>query len=110
MTKAMKMLEDFRKRASYRDEYPGNNMPTIFGLLIDAYFGDVIGLLKEENASIERVVRDAICSYEESYPGAPNDDCERELKERAEIANKWLIDHGFEPQKFTWSKEEMPCL
>ena len=110
MTRAMKMLEDFRKCASYRDENPGNCMPTIFGLPMDVYIGDVIGLLKEENASIERIVRDAICSYQESFPSAPNDDCERELIERAEKANKWLVDHGFDPEKFTWSKEEAPCL
>ena len=110
MTKAMKMLEDFRKCASYRDEFPGNNMPTIFGLPMDVYIGDVIGLLKEENAAIERIVRDAICSYQESFPSAPNDDCEREIIERAEKANKWLVDHGFEPEKFTWSKDEPPCL
>lgn len=110
MTKAMKMLEDFRKCASYSDEIPGNCMPTIFGLPIDVYIGDVIGLLKDENASIERIVRDAICSYQESFPSAPNDDCERELIERAEKANKWLVDHDFEIESLLWSKEESPCL
>lgn len=110
MTKAMKMLEDLRRCASYRDEYPGNDMPTIFGLPMDVYIGDVIGLLKEENASIERIVRDAICSYQESFPSAPNDDCERELIERAEKANKWLVDHDFEIEPLLWSKEEPPCL
>ena len=59
---------------------------------------------------LERLVRDAIISYQEMYPRAPNDDCERELIERAEKANKWLVDHGFEPEKFTWRKEEAPCL
>ena len=110
MTKAMKMLEDFRKCASYRDEFPGNNMPTVFGLPMDVYIGDVIGFLKEENAAIERIVRDAICSYQESFPRAPNDDCERELIERAEKANKWLVDHDFVIEKLFWSREEQPCL
>ena len=47
---------------------------------------------------IERIVRDAIISYEKLYQIAPNDDCERELKERAAIGNKWLKDHGFEEE------------
>jgi len=109
MTRAMEMLDDFRKCAASRNEFP-DGLPLMCGLPIEVYIVDVIKLLNDENASIERVVRDAICSYEESFPGAPNDDCERELKERAEIANKWLVDHGFEPEKFTWSKEEVPCL
>lgn len=110
MTKAMKMLEDFRRCASYRDEYPGNNMPTIFGLPIDVYIGDVIGLLKEENASIERIVRDAIIDYQEMYGHAPNDEAERDIMNRAENANKWLVDHDFEIEPLLWSKEEVPCL
>ena len=110
MTKAMKMLDDFRKCASYRDEFPGNNMPTVFGLPMDVYIGDVIRLMKEENAAIERIVRDAICSYQESFPRAPNDDCEHELIERAEKANKWLVEHGFAPERIMFSKEELPCL
>lgn len=110
MTKAMKMLEDLRKCSSYRDGYRGKDIPTIYGIPIDVYVGDVIGLLKEENESIERIVRDAICSYQESFPSAPNDDCERELIERAERANKWLVDHDFEIESLLWSKEEVPCL
>ena len=110
MTKAMKMLEDFRKCASYRDEYPGNNMPTVFGLPMDVYIGDVIGLLKEESAQIERVVRDAIIDYQEMFTNAPNDEAEREVVERAKKGNKWLVDHGFEPEDLYWTKEEAPCL
>ena len=110
MTKAMKMLEDFRKCASYRDEYPGNNMPTVFGLPMDVYIGDVIGLLKEENASIERIVRDAIIDYQEMFTNAPNDEAEREVVERAEKANNWLLEHDFEIEPLSWTKEEAPCL
>lgn len=109
MTRAMEMLENFRKCAASRNEFP-DGLPLICGLPIEVYIGDAIKLLDEENASIERVVRDAICSYEEFYPSAPNDDCERELRERADVANKWLVEHSFEPEKFTWSKEVPPCL
>ena len=105
MSRAMEMLDDLWRCVIYRAD-----IPTIFERPISSYLAQVIDLLKEENKSIERVVRDAICSYEESFPGAPNDDCELELKERAEIANKWLIDHGFEPEKLTLNKEEVPCL
>lgn len=109
MTKAMKMLDDFRKCTSYRSNFPGF-LPTIFGIPMDVYIGDVIGCLNEENESIERIVRDAICSYQESFPRAPNDDCERELIERADKANKWLVEHGFAPERLMFSREEMPCL
>lgn len=109
MTKAMEMLENFKTCAARRNQFP-DGLPPMCGQPIEVYIGDVIKLLNEENASIERVVRDAICSYEESYPGAPNDDCERELRERAGKANRWLVGHGFEPEKFTWSKEEVPCI
>ena len=112
MTKSMQMLERLKDAAKFSIEKRAGAT----GCLV-AFGGDLIGGLqeiidgiKESDASIERSVRDAICSYEESYPSAPNDDCERELRERAEIANKWLVDHGFEPEKFTWSKEEPPCL
>lgn len=64
---------------------------------------------RAEARSIERLIRDAIIGYEESYPKAPNDDCERELKERAAIGNKWLNDHGFEEEKVVFDKEEVPC-
>ena len=59
---------------------------------------------------LERLVRDAIISYQEMYPRAPNDDCERELKERAEAGNRWLEAHGLKPEVLNWSREEAPQL
>lgn len=58
---------------------------------------------------IERLVRDAIVGYVLAYPKAPNDDCERELKERAAIGNKWLAERGLEPESVIFDKEEVPC-
>ena len=66
--------------------------------------------LAAEAKFIERVVRDAIVGYQEAYASAPNDDCERELKERAELANQWLTTHGLTPETINWSKEATPCL
>ena len=63
-----------------------------------------------DDSRIERIVRDAIIDYQGMYSSAPNDDAERELKERAAIANEWLVSHGFEPEKTFWGKEESPCL
>ena len=63
-----------------------------------------------EDSRIERVVRDAIIDYQEMFAHAPNDDAERELKERAAVANEWLVSHGFPPEKTIWDKEESPCL
>lgn len=59
---------------------------------------------------IERIVRDAIISYTEQYVTAPNDDVEREIQHRAEVANEWLSQHGFAEEPTNWSKEEIPCL
>ena len=71
-------------------------------------------MVEEANASealeIERVVRDAIIDYSEQFVNAPNDDAERELKERAFRANAWLEAHGFKAEQVIWSKEETPCL
>lgn len=64
---------------------------------------------KRDAQRIERTVRDAICDYQEMYVHAPNDDAEREVKERAMNANKWLKDHGFEEEKVVFDKEEVPC-
>ena len=61
--------------------------------------------VKDEAQPLERIVRDAIIGYQEEFPHAPNDDCERELKERAAIANAWLVAHGFEEEPTIWSKE-----
>lgn len=65
---------------------------------------------KREAQSIERIVRDAIIDYNEMYQSAPNDEAERDLRERAARANAWLKQHGFEEEPFHWSKEETPCL
>lgn len=59
---------------------------------------------------IERIVRDAIISYTEQYVNAPNDETEREIQHRAEVANNWLKQHGFDEEPTNWSKEEIPCL
>ena len=65
---------------------------------------------KREAQSIERIVRDAIIDYNGMYPSAPNDEAERDLRERAARANAWLKQHGFEEEPVIWSKEETPCL
>ena len=113
MANAMKMLREFNEAAlSARDNSfrCGQGDVTILGKPVYVYLQQIIEALRSDDLLIERAVRDAICGYQESYPQAPNDECERELVERAEKANKWLVDHGFEPEKFTWSKEETPCL
>ena len=65
---------------------------------------------RREAKSIERIVRDAIIDYTEQYVNAPNDDVEREIQHRAEVANNWLKQHGFAEEPTNWSKEEIPCL
>lgn len=55
--------------------------------------------------TIERVIRDAIVDYNEMFPSCPNDDCERDLRERARIANEWLKSHGYEEEKFYFAEE-----
>ena len=62
---------------------------------------------RAEARSIERLIRDAIVSYDELYKMSPNDDCERELKKRAAIGNKWLNDHGFVDEKVFFDEEEV---
>lgn len=59
---------------------------------------------------MERIVRDAILSYEQLYKEAPNDDVEQEIFERCAIAQGWLVAHGFERQKVSFDKEESPNL
>ena len=66
--------------------------------------------LKRDAEKIERIVRDAVVDYNGMYTCAPNDEAEREVVERAEIANEWLKAHGMEPEPFYYSKEETPCL
>ena len=65
---------------------------------------------KHEAEKIERIVRDAVVDYNGLYTCAPNDDAEREVVERAEIANAFLTAHGMAPEPFHYSKEESPCL
>ena len=59
---------------------------------------------------MERIVRDAILSYEELYKEAPNDDAELEIRKRCEIAQGWLVAHGLEREKVSFDKEESPNL
>lgn len=66
-----------------------------------------VGILDKQ---MERIVRDAIISYEELYKEAPNDDVEREIYERCAIAQGWLVAHGFERQEVSFDKEESPNL
>lgn len=56
--------------------------------------------------TIERVIRDAIVDYNEMFPNCPNDDCERDLRERARVANEWLKSHGYEEEKFYFAEEK----
>lgn len=60
----------------------------------------------DEDSKIERVVRDSVQSYNEMFQSAPNDDCERELRERASLANAWLTAHGFAPEPFRYDAEQ----
>ena len=69
----------------------------------------IVELFREEcvrnrDPKLERVIRDAVISYNEMFASAPNDDCENELRERAKVANGWLNDHGFEEEKFFFDK------
>lgn len=73
--------------------------------LVANYRDRIEAAAKREADSIERLVRDAIIDYQEMYSHAPNDDAERELVERAERGNAWLMAHGYEPEKTTWDKE-----
>ena len=65
---------------------------------------------EHEGDAIEQIVRDAIVSYQEMFPHAPNDDAERELTERAKRGNDWLVRHGYAQENCVWNKEEEPCL
>lgn len=56
--------------------------------------------------SVVRVVRDAVISYNEMFPVAPNDDAERELRERARIANDWLEFYGFDKEPFDYYEKK----
>lgn len=78
--------------------------------LLMQYADRIENASKNEAKRIERIVRDAIINYQEMFAHAPNDDTERELKERAIVANEWLVSHGFPPEKIIWYKEKSPCL
>ena len=86
---------------------------TIEGQSVVFKLGEIAEMIddaaKRDAQRIERTVRDAIIDYQEMYVHAPNDDAEREIKERAMNANKWLKDHGFEEENVVFDKEEVPC-
>lgn len=73
--------------------------------LLMQYADRIENASKNEAKRIERIVRDAIIGYQDLYANAQNDDTERELKERAAVANEWLVSHGFPPEKTIWDKE-----
>lgn len=83
---------------------------TVLGEPLEHYVQRIIDRIKDDSKSIERIVRDAIIDYQEMYGHAPNDEAERDIMNRAENANKWLVDHDFEIEPLLWSKEEVPCL
>lgn len=60
--------------------------------------------VKNRDPQLERIIRDAVISYNEMFPTAPNSDCENELRERAKVANGWLKDHGFNEETFFFDK------
>ena len=72
--------------------------------------GNVAKMREAPEEQMERIVRDAILSYEQLYKDAPNDDSEREIIERCAIANGWLVSHGFARQAVSFDKEESPNL
>lgn len=65
--------------------------------------------LELEYEHAQRIIRDAIVGYQEAFPYAPNSDAEGELMGRADAANNWLRDHGFEQEKLNWNKEVLCC-
>ena len=82
----------------------------LFKLAADALADRIEAAWKFEAQAMERIIRDAIIGYVEDYSLAPNDDVERELKERATVANEWLKQHGFAEEPTNWSKEETSWL
>jgi hypothetical protein len=69
----------------------------------DAAF--IVNCVNSFNPEIERIVRDAVVSYGEMFPSAPNDSAENELCYRAKVANDWLKSIGAEPEPFHYVKE-----
>ena len=72
--------------------------------------GNAAKMREAPEEQMERIVRDAILSYEQLYKDAPNDDSEREIIERCAIANGWLVSNGFARQAVSFDKEESPNL
>lgn len=96
--------------AEMRAEAGKFNRPSLIATVLN-YFADRLEAAhKCDAASIERLVHDAIIDYQEMYPHAPNDEAERDLIDRANRGNAWLVSHGYEPEKTIWDKEEAPCL
>ena len=96
---------DMRNAAHSREEWGDKN--EVNNMLRQA--ADMIEREAPEE-QMERIVRDAILSYEQLYKDAPNDDAEREIIERCAIANGWLVSHGFARQAVSFDKEESPNL
>lgn len=116
------IIAEIRKKhpaEEYPAEYGGGEVPNKMRLLADRIeaawnrreicdrMNREVGILDKQ---MERIVRDAILSYEELYKEAPNDDVEREIYERCAIAQGWLVAHGFERQEVSFDKEESPNL
>lgn len=116
------IIAEIRKKhpaKEYPAEYGGGEVPNKMRLLADRIeaawnrreicdrMNREVGILDKQ---MERIVRDAILSYEELYKEAPNDDVEREIYERCAIAQGWLVAHGFERQEVSFDKEESPNL
>ena len=108
-------ISSFLRELAKSNEYrlPSPTSLTIDGQSVVYKLGEIAERIdaasKRDAQRIERTVRDAIIDYQEMYVHAPNDDAEREIKERAMNANKWLKDHGFEEEEVVFDKEEVPC-
>ena len=107
----LKDISDFLRGLVRANAYR-NAQFTIEGQSVLYKFGEIAERIdaaaKRDAQRIERTVRDAIIDYQEMYVHAPNDDAERDVKQRAIDANKWLRDHGFEEEKVVFDKEEVP--
>ena len=97
--------QEMRNAADSREEWGDKN--EVNNMLRQAE--DIVEREAPEE-QMERIVRDAILSYEQLYKDAPNDDSEREIIERCAIANGWLVSHGFARQAVSFDKEESPNL
>ena len=106
------IVREMNKNTSWIDDSPGKRDIPKHGLaeLLRMIAHCLDAAVKREIPPIERIVRDAIISYTEQYVNAPNDETEREIQHRAEVANEWLRQHGFAEEPTNWSKEEIPCL